>query len=157
MLFKSKYKELWENQNSEIDRMTVRHTYEIKRKNKEIDMLKERTIDLKKIIDKNEEIFETYKNEQKKNYLILEKKYTSALEILQKTKDKRRKLASAKGGFTRKINDLTKENVKLESENKELKTLLQKVIKESGRKLTPPTLQELKNYNLFGNRKGLKK
>ena len=81
-------------------------------------------------------------------------KYQDVTLKLQDVVLEKRKLASSKGGLNSKIRHQELKIKKYEIENKEIKKLLQKIIQESKRKLTPATRKELENYNLFGNRKG---
>jgi len=158
------YKGLWEQQNIIIDEMQCSNNREAKRLK---GIIEQKDSEINTLNLKNQNLIEEYKNTKGKyhklnykykisrlrsqrGYIILKKRY----EELVKEK---RKLASSKGGLNSKITNRDKKIKKLEIENKEIKVLLQKVIKESKNKLTPPTLIELKNYDLFGNKRGRRK
>ncbi len=153
----TRYKGLWEQQNKEIDLMTCSHNKETKRlkgiieqKNLEINTLNEKN---QKLIEESKNIenkYQKYKTKTKEQYLDLMNKYQDS--IVEK-----RKLSSSKGGLNTKVRNQDRVIDKITEENKQIKDLLQKVVKESNRKLTPPTIQELKNYNLYGNKKGKRK
>jgi len=96
--------------------------------------------------------------EQLKNEIKdLSKVNAELLESKTKIETELKKIQFSNGGFKGSNKNLIKKNEQLEKENTNIKRLLQKVVRESGRKLTPPTIQELKNYDLFRNRKGKKK
>ncbi len=158
------YKEMYNDQNEKIDQMTAgfeRKKAELKNiisdQKKENMILKNELDDKSVLIDTLEEKISTI--EKEKN--ILNKNYNTTLKklnenVIQLKKDKRI-LSSSKGGLMKKVRILETIKKELLNENKEIKSLIQSIVKESGRKLTPPTIQELKNYKLFGNREGIKK
>lgn len=160
----TRYKGLWEQQNKEIDLMTCSHNKETKRlkgiieqKNLEINTLNEKN---QKLIEESKNIenkYQKYKTKTKEQYLDLMNKYQDSTLKVQDLIVEKRKLSSSKGGLNTKVRNQDRVIDKITEENKQIKDLLQKVVKESNRKLTPPTIQELKNYNLYGNKKGKRK
>ncbi len=157
----SGYKELWKQQNIELDHMRLNRNKEktryeniIKTKNSDIIQLQLKQDVLKNKLSKIEEKHEKYKIKSEKEYLDLMNKYQDVTLKLQDVVLKKRKLASSKGGLNSKIRYQEQKIKKYETENKEIKKLLQKIIQESKRKLTSATRKELEDYNLFGNRKG---
>lgn len=157
----SSYKKEWEQQNIELDHMSVmrnkekaRYENTIKTKNADITQLQLKQENLKNELSKSKEKYQKYKTMKDKEYLDLMNKYQDVTLKLQDVALEKRKLASSKGGLNSKIRHQELKIKKYETENKEIKKLLQKIIQESKRKLTPATRKELENYNLFGNRKG---
>lgn len=142
----TRYRKLWEEQNIEIDKMRCMHYKEttklnnaISKKDKEIEKL-------------NSEL-----NTNKKEYLDLMNQYQDITLKNQNLIDEKRKLSSSKGGLNSSVRFRDRKISKLEKENQELKNLIQRVVKESKHKLTAPTIQELRNYKLYGNKKGKRK
>lgn len=153
----TRYKGLWEQQNKEIDLMRCSHSKEVQRFKKLIES-KDLMINSKNIqIDKLNESYKKYKQKSKEQYLDLMNKYQDSTLKVQDLITEKRKLSSSKGGLNKKLRYQDKRINQLENENVNIKKLLQQVVKESGRKLTPPTIQELRNYNLYGNKKGKRK
>lgn len=106
--------------------------------------------------DKNKELVGSI--EQLKNKIKdLSKVNAELLDSKASVENKLKNIQFSNGGLKGSNTNLIKKNEQLEKENANIKKLLQKVVRESGRKLTPPTIQELKNYDLFRNRKGKKK
>lgn len=157
------YKKLYIKQNEEIDKM--RSDYEKRKRNleKEIDEKVEHIDFLNKSLIEEKQTSLTYKDKYEKLYIQFKEvsnqhtkefiKFTKTIDSIKKAK---RKIASSNGGLHTKILAQQKIINNFEKENQDIKNLLQKVVKESGRKLTPPTIQELNNYNLFGNKGGIK-
>lgn len=160
----TKYKGLWEQQNMEMDLMRCSHAREIKRlkgiidqKNTEINTLNEKNQNLIEKSKNIEEKYQKHKTKSKEQYLDLMNKYQDSTLKVQDLITEKRKLSSSKGGLNTKVRYQDKRINQLECENANIKKLIQQVVKESGRKLTPPTIQELRNYNLYGNKKGKRK
>ena len=158
------YRAEWEQQNRELDIMRCSHGKEttslknkIKAKQTDIDNLTIQVNNLKEELSKTKESFAKHKTKSKEQYLDLMNKYQDATLKVQDLITEKRKLSSSKGGLNTKVRYQDKKIKQLETENNAFKSLIQKVVKESGRKLTPPTIQELRNYNLYGNRKGRRK
>ena len=160
----TKYKGLWEQQNREIDLMRCSHGKEVKRLKGIIDIRDNEIKDLKTKVEASEtQVSDTKKElsklraKSKKEYLDLMDKYQDTLIKNQNLIDEKRKLSSSKGGLNSSIKFRDKKINKLEKENKDLKNLLQQVVKETKHRFTAPTIQELKNYKLYGNKKGRRK
>lgn len=158
------YRVEWEKQNLELDIMRCSYDKEvtslknkIKAKQTDIDNLTIQVNNLKDELSKVRENYHKYKTKSKEQYLDLMNKYQDATLKVQVLITEKRKLSSSKGGLNTKVRYQDKKIKQLETENNAFKSLIQKVVKESGRKLTPPTIQELRNYNLYGNRKGRRK
>lgn len=157
------YKKLYIKQNEEIDK--IQSDYEKRKRNleKELDKKVEHIDFLNKNLIEEKQTSLTYKDKYEKLYIQFKDvsnqrtkefiKFTNKINELKKSK---RILASSNGGLHTKILAQQKIINNYEKENQNIKNLLQKVVKESGRKLTPPTIQELNNYNLFGNKGGIK-
>lgn len=160
----TRYKGLWEQQNREIDTMRCSHSKEVKRlqglvESKDL-MINSKNIqidNLKSELSKTKEKHSKYVSKSKEQYLDLMNKYQDATLKVQDLIIEKRKLSSSKGGLNTKVRHQDKVINQLENENASIKKLLQQVVKECGRKLTPPTIKELRNYNLYGNRKGKRK
>lgn len=160
----TRYKGLWEQQNIAIDQMRCSHNRETKRLKGVIEQ-KESEINILNL--KNQNLIDESKNAKGKYHklkyklkitkLRSQRGYITLKRNYEKLAKEKRKLTSSKGGLNSKITNRDKKIKKLEIENKEIKKLLQQVVKESKNKLTPPTLKELKNYDLFRNRKGIRK
>lgn len=160
----TRYKGLWEQQNKEMDLMRCYHNHETKRlrgiieqKEKEINTLNLKNQNLIEESKNIKESYQKYKQKSKEQYLDLMNKYQDSTLKVQDLITEKRKLSSSKGGLNTKVRYQDKRINQLENENVNIKKLLQQVVKESGRKLTPPTIQELRNYNLYGNKKGKRK
>ena len=160
----TRYKGLWEQQNMEIDLMRCSHNKEVKKLKKLIEskdlMINSKNIQIDKLKDektKFNESYQKYKQKSKEQYLDLMNKYQDSTLKVQDLIAEKRKLSSSKGGLNTKVRYQDKRINQLENENANIKKLIQQVVKESGRKLTPPTIQELRNYNLYGNKKGKRK
>lgn len=158
------YKGLWEQQNIIIDQMRCSSNREAKRLK---GIIKQKDSEINTLNLKNQNLIEESKNTkgkyQKLKYkykiskLRSNRGYIALKDKYEKILKEKKFLASSKGGLNSKITNRDKKIKKLETENEEIKILLQRVIKESKNKITPPTLKELENYNLFGNRKGRRK
>lgn len=160
----TRYKRLLEQQNQEIDLMICKHNHEIKglediieQKNLALDTLNTQNQNLIEKSKSIEENYQDYKAKSKERYLELMNKYQDSVLKVQDLIAEKKNLSSSKGGLNTKIRFQDKKINQLETENNALKNLIQRVVKECGRKLTPPTIQELRNYNLYGNRKGRRK
>ena len=158
------YKGLWEQQNKEIDLMRCSHNKEIQRLKKLVEskdlMINSKNIQIDNLKDEKSKInenYQKYKQKTKEQYLDLMNKYQDSTLKAQDLIAEKRKLSSSKGGLNTKVRYQDKRIKQLETENASIKKLIQQVVKESGRKLTPPTIQELRNYNLYGNKKGKRK
>lgn len=157
------YKKLYIKQNEEIDKMISQHVKTVNSLNKkllerkdQIELLnceildqKHHNLDLKDKMETLEKQFKDSNNQHVKDFI----NFNNKIAELKKAK---RLLASSNGGLHTKILAQQKIINNYEKENQNIKNLLQNVVKESGRKLTPPTIQELNNYNLFGNKGGIK-
>ena len=157
----SSYKKEWEQQNKELDSLNIakkkekaRYENIIENKNADINQLQLKQEQLKNELNKAQEKYQNYKIKKDKEYLDLMNNYQDTTLRLQDVIQQKRKLASNKGGLNTKIKYQEQKIKKYETENKEIKRLLQKVVQESKRKITSPTKKELENYYLFGNRKG---
>lgn len=147
------YKKLWIQQNLQLDSMKCKHGREVRRLNNQIVDLEKKIKNLFlecSQIPKLKYKIKRQKLRSQRGYIILKNKYDKVFE------DKR-KLASSKGGLISKIRKRDNKITKLEKENQDIKVLLQKVIKESKNKISPPTRRELENYDLFGSKKGRRK
>lgn len=160
----TRYKGLWEQQNKEIDLMRCSHNKEIQRLKKLVEskdlMINSKNIQIDNLKDEKSKInenYQKYKQKTKEQYLDLMNKYQDSTLKVQDLIAEKRKLSSSKGGLNTKVRYQDKRIKQLETENASIKKLIQQVVKESGRKLTPPTIQELRNYNLYGNKKGKRK
>lgn len=158
------YRGLWEQQNREIDSMRCSHNHETKRlesiieqEDTEINNLKAKNQNLIDDVKNIKDKFHKYKTKSKEDYLDLMNKYQDSTLKVQDLINQKRILASSKGGLNSKIKYQDKKIKKLEKENGDIKILLQKLVKDKGRNISPPTRKELENYNLFGNRKGIRK
>lgn len=158
------YRILWYEQNKQMDSMRCEHNKEtkklnliIEKKDKEIKILYEKNLQIKSELDNTKKKFSKYKEENQKKYLDLMNQYQDTTIKNQNLIEAKRKLTSSKGGLNSSIKFRDKKITQLEQENQDIKNLLQKVIKESKCKLTPPTIKELRNYNLYGNKKGKRK
>lgn len=158
------YRKLWYEQNKQMDLMRCENA---KEKDKLNSTIIEKDSQIEKLTNEKKEVedelnntineFLEYKSNQQKKYLDLMNQYQDTTFKNQNLIDEKRKLSSSKGGLNSSIKFRDKKIIKLEKENQEIKNLLQNVIKESKSKLTPPTIKELKNYNLYGNKKGKRK
>ena len=160
----TRYKGLWEQQNKEIDLMRCSHNKEIQRLKKLVEskdlMINSKNIQIDNLKDEKSKInenYQKYKQKTKEQYLDLMNKYQDSTLKVQDLIAEKRKLSSSKGGLNTKVRYQDKRIKQLETENASIKKLIQQVVKESGRKLTPPTIQELRNYNLYGDKKGKRK
>lgn len=160
----TRYKGLWEQQNRELDTMRCQNNKDKKRyeaiiinKNQEINCLDEKLEKVSSELNDTKKKLSEYKNKSKKEYLDLMNQYQDTLIKNQNLIDEKRKLSSSKGGLNSSIRFRDKKISKLEKENKDLKNLIQQIVKESKQRFTAPTIQELRNYKLYGNRKGKRK
>lgn len=160
----TRYKGLWEQQNKEIDLMRCSHNKEIQRLKKLVEskdlMINSKNIQIDNLKDEKSKLnenYQKYKQKTKEQYLDLMNKYQDSTLKVQDLIAEKRKLSSSKGGLNTKVRYQDKRIKQLEIENASIKKLIQQVVKECGRKLTPPTIQELRNYNLYGNKKGKRK
>lgn len=163
-IYFTNYKGLWENQNIQMDAMRCQYGKETRHLNSQINELKressEKDLKIEKLeneLKQAKEEIKIQKSKSKERYLDLMNKYQDATLKCETLIEDKRKLASSKGGLNSKIKNRDKKITKLDKENKDIKALLQKVVKESKNRLTPPTRKELENYDLFGNRKGKRK
>ncbi len=149
----TRYRKLWEEQNIEIDKMRCMHYKETTKLNNKITELNN-TVSQK---DKDIEKVKCELNTKTKEYLDLMNQYQDITFKNQNLIDEKRKLSSSKGGLNSSVRFRDRKISKLEKENQDLKNLIQRVVKESKHKLTAPTIQELRNYKLYGNKKGKRK
>ena len=173
--FKS-YRGLWEKQNQEMDLMTLNHNKQleenkekikelennlnvaketIKEKNEDIASLK-RTIGLfEELSSTNRKIMNDFALECKKIFENNSNEFVKLSEnIYSDYKEKVKELATSRGGLQTQVNKLAKRKEELINENRNLRSFITRIAYESKRELTPPTMKELENYKLFGNKKG---
>lgn len=146
------YKSAWESQNHAIIRTKMNHEKEIKKYDNNISNC-ERKIKILKRIPKSLAI---RIRQLKKENTALAKNNEKLSTCINNLNEEIKYLRFLNVGANSRIQDLKKENQKLKDERKRMNDFIQRIVKECNHKLTPATLQELKNYDLYGSRKGRK-
>ena len=172
MFFKKSYRGLWEKQNIELDELTLKYNKLEEAKNKEIDNLKRELNLVKQTLDSKSKIVleqkramdlvKGYKDFYEKKLEKITNDYVISCEKLVKEiadgyNDRLKSLGTSKGGLTKQVNKLTLKFNDLKNENDNLRQLIKRMQYEKNIKLTSPTIEELTNYKLFGNKKGKRK
>ncbi|MCX4365078.1 MAG: hypothetical protein OSJ70_04835 [Bacilli bacterium] len=146
------YKSAWESQN---------HAADVTKKNheKETNNLKTKVSDIErkiKILKRIPKYLATRIRQLKKANATLAKSNEGLSTCINNLNEEIKTLRWLNVGANLSIRDLKNKNQNLEEERKKMNDFIQRIVKECNHKLTPATLQEMRNYDLYGSRKGRK-